>query len=290
MSVGAVAAMSGAAVGLGVACGIAAFRSQPTHTRARVKRLDLASLQGKSRKVAICAGCGVAAGLVTGWPVAALAGGVAAWWLPGLLGPDRSTACEVARIEAVAVFTEMLRDTLSAASGIEQAIRSACNGAPAEIAPQARNLARRIENQEELTGALAAFADELQDPTADIVVVSLVHAIRHSARDLASLLGSLATTARAHAAQRKRTQAARAQVRTSVRIVTAVTAGMLVGLFVLDRTFLTPYNTPLGQVVLAGGLAFFAVGYAWLWKMTHPRRRSLPLPRMDQVQEAQTWW
>ena len=263
MSVSAVSALSGAAVGLGVACGIASFRPAVPKRRSRfARRLSPARLKGDSRKLTVCVGVGVTAGLVTGWPVATLASGLAAWWLPTLLGPDRSTARSLARTEAVATFTEILRDTLSAASGIEQAVRSACAAAPAAIAVEAHRLARRVEDQQDLASALVTFADEVQDPTADIVVVCLVHAIRNSARDLSGLLGSLAATARDHAAARKRAQAARVQVRTSVRIVTAVTAGMLGALFVLDRTFLSPYGTASGQFVLACGLSLFAAGYA----------------------------
>lgn len=291
MNVGAIGALSGAAVGLGLACGVAAFRPPRSKRRSRLAhRLSPARLKGDSRRLTCCVGVGVASGLVTGWPVVALAGGLAAWWLPALLGPDRSMARHLARTEAVATFTEMLRDTLSAASGIEQAVRSACAAAPATIAVEAQTLARRIEEQQDLASALAMFADEVHDPTADIVVVCLVHAIRYSARDLSGLLGSLAGTARDHAAARKRAQAARAQVRTSVRIVTAVTAGMLAALFVLDRSFLSPYGTASGQFVLACGLALFAAGYAWLWRMAKPRVRKRLLTRIDQVQETPTWW
>ncbi|WP_049871907.1 type II secretion system F family protein [Catenulispora acidiphila] len=190
----------------------------------------------------------------------------------------------------MATFTEMLRDTLSAASGIGQAVRSSCAAAPEAIAGEARGLARRIDDQQDLAAALVTFADELRDPTADIVVVCLVHAIRNSAQDLAGLLGSLAVTARTLAAQRKRAQAARVQVRTSVRIVTCVTAGMLAGLFVLDRSFLSPYGSASGQFVLACGLALFAAGYVWLWRMAKPRAKKRLLTRMDHVQETPSWW
>jgi tight adherence protein B len=291
MNVGAIGMLCGTTIGLGLACGVAAFRVEPPTRRLRLgRRITLAGLRGRSRKLAACIGAGVVTGLITGWPVAALAGGLATWWLPALLGPDRSTARELARTEAVATFTEMLRDTLSAASGIGQAVRSSCAAAPEAIAVEACGLARRIEDQQDLAVALAAFADELHDPTADIIVVCLVHAIRNSAQDLAGLLGSLAITARTHAAQRNRAQAARVQVRTSVRIVTCVTAGMLAGLFVLDRSFLSPYGSASGQFVLACGLALFAAGYAWLWRMAKPRTRRRLLTRIDQVQENPSWW
>ena len=71
------------------------------------------------------------------------------------------------------------------------------------------------------------------------------------------------------------------QIQTSVRIVTGVTAGMLAALFVLDRSFLAPYGSVGGQVVLAAGFALFAAGYAWLWRMAKPRARKRLLTCVD---------
>ena len=64
MSVGAIGALSGAAVGLGLACGIAAFRAEPPTRRFRLgQRFSPAKLKGDSRKLAGCVGAGVAVGL-----------------------------------------------------------------------------------------------------------------------------------------------------------------------------------------------------------------------------------
>lgn len=292
MSAAGIGALCGTAIGLGLALGIAAFRtpSRSGLVQKWTARIDRRKLSARGRKAAWCAGAGAAVGIVTGWPVAAVAGAVAAWWLPGMLGPDRTAARQAARIEAVACFAEMLRDTLAAASGIGQGIGSACRNAPGPIAAEAAALASRIDGGMELTAALSVFADEVRDPTCDVVVVCLSQAVEHSARDLTGLLGSLAATARAQAAGRQRIHAARAQIRTGVRIMTAVTLGMLVGLFLMDRDFLAPYDTAVGQLVLAAGLGLFAIGYAWLYRMSHPPAAPRLLTRTDDGREAQPWW
>ena len=48
--------------------------------------------------------------------------GLAVWALPRLLRADPRAQAAVVRVEAVASWTEMLRDTLAAAAGLEQAI------------------------------------------------------------------------------------------------------------------------------------------------------------------------
>src|SRR4029079_10456738 len=116
-------------------------------------------------------------GLVTRWPVggilaAALAGG---WHT--LFGQRSSSGSEIARIEAVASWTEMLRDTMAAASGLEQAITTTAPIAPAPIRREVVDLAARLESREvTLEGGLPALADALGDPTADLVVAALVSA------------------------------------------------------------------------------------------------------------------
>src|SRR6185437_881826 len=67
-------------------------------------------------------GAGVLAAAVTGWLVAALLTAAAVWTLPRMVGRDRGAAARVARFEAIAGWAEMLRDTLAAAAGLEQAI------------------------------------------------------------------------------------------------------------------------------------------------------------------------
>ena len=61
--------------------------------------------------------------------------------------------------------------------------------------------------------------------------------------------------------------AGRARVRTSVRVITLTTLGMAVGLIVLNRSYLQPYSTSLGQLVLAVVGALFGSALWWLVKI-----------------------
>src|SRR4051794_27568805 len=78
----------------------------------------------------------VVAGLVgflaTGWPVRAVGTACAAWWASKLLGGTRRRRESIARTEAIAAWTEMIRDTISGSTAIQQALEST-----AEVGPRA---------------------------------------------------------------------------------------------------------------------------------------------------------
>ncbi|WP_275294523.1 type II secretion system F family protein [Amycolatopsis sp. La24] len=209
-------------------------------------------------------GTGVLTGAVTGWIVGAVLAAAAVWFLPRLVGPDRAHRRRVARIEAIASWTEMLRDVLSAAAGLEQAILATAPLAPAAIRSEVATLAARLESGQRLAPALRALARELDDPTADLVLAALVLAAEHQARQLGDLLGSLATTARGQAAMRMRVETGRARTRTSVRVIVATTLAFAAGVVVFNRAYLDAYNTATGQIVLLLIGALFAAGFAWL--------------------------
>ncbi|MEW1653947.1 type II secretion system F family protein [Streptomyces sp. NPDC093707] len=207
---------------------------------------------------------GVSVAALTGWPVAAVLAVVGVLTLPGLLGPDRAAAGRTERMEALAAWTEMLRDTLSAAAGLEQAVLATADIAPAALESELRELAGAVRSGRSLPSALRGFAAEVDDPLADVVVAALVMAAEQQGGQLAPLLGELAESVREQVAMRQRIDAGRASVRTGVRVTVVVTLGMAVGMVVFNRPFLDPFNTTVGQAVLAvvGGL--FAASFTYL--------------------------
>ncbi|WP_431953441.1 type II secretion system F family protein [Actinacidiphila sp. bgisy167] len=219
------------------------------------------------RRVVAAVLSGVLAGAATGWPVGGLLAGLAVAVLPGVLQRDRQAAARTEKLEAVAVWAEMLRDTLSAAAGLEQAILTTAPLAPPAVRTETVALAARVEEGQPLGAALRDFADDVADPVADTVVAALVMAAERQARQLGPLLGSLAAATREQVAMRLRIDAGRARVRTSVRVITATTVGMAAGLVVLNRPYLEPFSSLEGQLVLAVIGLLFAAGFAWLMKI-----------------------
>jgi tight adherence protein B len=64
-------------------------------------------------------------------------------------------------------------------------------------------------------------------------------------------------------AMRRRVEADRATPRTTVRYVTGITLLAVAALVTLDRTYMAPFSSPVGQVSLAVACALFA-GAFWL--------------------------
>lgn len=233
------------------------------------------------KRVGITAAAALAAGLFTGWPVAALLTGGGVWFLPELLGRDTTTTAEIARIEAIATWAEMMRDTLSAAAGLEQAILATAPAAPGPIRTEVSALSRHLRAGARLEEALKDFADELADPTGDLIIAALILASRQQARNLADVMGSLAEAARAQAALRMRTAADRARIRTSVRVIISTVLVMAVGLVMLNRSYLNPYDTPTGQMVLLVVAGLFGAALMWLSKIAKGTPITRFLTRLD---------
>ncbi|KAA2253311.1 pilus assembly protein TadB [Solihabitans fulvus] len=274
----ALAALLGLGVGVGLLLAIIGWRgvdaARPRRVQLR-RRPDASGDQRQVLRIGLAVVIGLLTGLATGWVVGAVLAGLACWALPRVLGRDPEHARRVARIEAVATWTEMLRDTLSAAAGLEQAILATAPLSPPAIRAEVTGLAARIENGDRLAPSLRALADRLADPTGDLVIAALVLAAEQQARQLGDLLGSLAHAAREQASMRMRVEAGRARTRTSVRVIVGTTIGFAVAVVLLNRPYLSAYDSAGGQVVLLIIGVLFSLGFAWLVRIarvTEPTR------------------
>ena len=199
---------------------------------------------------------------VTGWPIGSLMVVAATLAVPGILGGKAARQRVIDRTEAVASWTEMIRDAIAAASGLEEAIVATASVAPAPIALEVRTMVRRLEHQR-LPDALVAFGEDLDHPSGDLVVAALVIASRMEASDLSGLLSRLADATRGEARMRIRVEVGRTQVRTATKVIVGVVAAAVVFLAVANRTYLAVYGTVGGQLMLAAVGGVFALG-GWL--------------------------
>ena len=259
--------LCGAGVGLGLVLVVAGWRGidLPRPTR----RLDRRPVERANLRIGLAAGAAVVVGAATGWPVGAVLAGLAGWGAPSMLGGARRHQAAVGRIEAIAGWAEMLRDTMAGSAGLEQAVVATATLAPLAIRAEVATLAVRLEG-ERLAPALRAFADEVADPTCDLVVAALVLAAEHQAQRLGELLGSLAAAARDQATMRLRVEAGRARTRTSVKVIVGATGVLVASLALFNRGYLAPYDTATGQLVLVLVGAVFATAFVWLARMTRP--------------------
>ncbi len=236
-------------------------RVVPTRTLV-VERRDLPLL------VAAAVGA-VLTAVVTGWPVAAPIVAVAIFGLPRLFGKT-SGSVSIVKIEAIATWTEMLQGTLAASAGLTQAITATAGLSPGPIRGATTQLSARLTAGMHPRDALLAFADELEDPCADRVVCALLLAVSARAQRLGDLLASLADSTRDEVALRLRVETSRASVRSAVRTVLVFSVAFAVALTVLAHSYLAPFGTARGQLVLLVVGVLYAAGLTLMVSLARP--------------------
>jgi Flp pilus assembly protein TadB len=261
------AILIGAVTGGGLFLLVIALRGLPV----RPKNLGPGKLERQVRELfSVRGGIALIAGILvlvaTGWVVAGV--GVAllvySWRSLGGAASERKT---MTRLESLATWTESLRDTIAGAVGLEQAIPSSIRVTDASIREPLTKLVDRLHTRVPMHVALRRFADDLDDPSADMIIAALIINSRLRGPGLRALLGALAASVREELDMRRKVNAGRRSTRRSVQIVVAVSVGMAIALAILDHTFLSPYDGVYGQFMLVIIGAIYAAGILWLRRL-----------------------
>lgn len=279
----AVVGAGGALCGLGVLVAAAGWQ-RPTGGRVRrpkVTRFGLWSRGLSWRQVAAMVVVPVVVLAVTGWPVLAGWSLLAVVLLPRLFAGRRRAARRLERLAALSEWTRRLASVLTAGAGLEHAINATTPSAPQPIADEVSLLAGRLRGRQPATVALRTFADELADPTADLVVAALMLAADRRGRGLSRVLERLAVTVDAEVAMRRQVDADRATPRATARYVTLITLVTAALLVLLRRSYVAPFSTATGQLMLLLIGLVFAAAFGWMASLTadRPAARLLPASR-----------
>lgn len=276
-----VSTVLGAVAGLGALLVVAGCAGRPVVTgpagRHFAQRVDHLLL-----RIALALGGAIPGYALTRWPVMCMVGAAAGWLAPTARAAGGRGKRDIAKVEAIATWTEQLRDTLSGASGLQSALVATAGVAPSLLAPAVSRLAARLE-YERTAPALRGFAEDVAHPVADFVVAALVIATEYEARDLVGLLGQLATSAREEARLRTRVWVGRSRTRASVRIIAAIVPLMVGAVMVVDRHYLDPYNAASGQLALAVVVGIFVVAVVAMERMGRIRLPERFLARTNPV-------
>ncbi|MGE0139366.1 MAG: type II secretion system F family protein [Ilumatobacteraceae bacterium] len=226
-------------------------------------------------RLAVAAAVGLLALVLTRWPVAAIGAGIGGWFAGGMLrrpGRERTEA----RTEAIALWTEMLRDSMGTARGVEGVLVATAGAAPIAIRPEVQRMAARLPH-EPLADVLDDLAADLDHPLGDLVVTALRLTATTGGRRVRDVLSDLATAAYGEAESLRRIAVARQRPRAALKYTALVIAGFIAVLVVFSRTYLEPYGSPLGQLVLAVVGAYWTAGFWWMHRMGQiaPTRRFL---------------
>lgn len=258
-----IGALTGAALFLAVIALYGLPAKRPGSGPGRLDRLrrDVFSPRG-----AIAVVIGVLVLVATRWVVAGVGVGLLAYSWRSISGA-RSERQAVARLEGLATWTESLRDTIAGAVGLEQAIPASLRAAGPSLRDPLARLVDRLHTRLPMPDALRRFADELDDPGADLIIAALIINARLRGPGLRDLLGALSASVREELDMRRKVNAERRSTRRSAQIVVGVSVGLALGLAVFNRSYVQTYDSPLGQLVLAVVVALYAGGFVWMRRL-----------------------
>lgn len=260
------ALLLGAAAGVGVLLMLAAFRAPAPATRRAPALMRLSPQQ--LRRVAVAVAVGLLVLVVTRWIAAGVGTGVLVGCWERVFGGTRRGKAATARLEGLAGWTESLRDLVATGIALPEALPAAvASAAPVLQAPLGR-LVDRLAAREPLEASLRALGDDLDDGGADLVVAALLLNARAQGRALEAVLTALASSLRAELRVRRTIEAERRSTRRAVQIVVAVTLLTALGLCLGNPTYVAPYRTAAGQLMLAVVVAVFAAGFGWLARLS----------------------
>ena len=193
--------------------------------------------------------------IVSGWVLPGVVVGAGAFWaIGGWQRRDRVGDAEIARLDALASWIENVRDVLMAGEQPVGAISSTVGACPPIIRPHIRRLAAGLSRQDPDI-VFRRFADDLDDPLADLVAAGLAIAIRRGARTV-PVLTALAEQTRQQVDRRRLIEAERAPTRREVQALTLIMGTLVVLLLVFGRSqYLDAYDTTGGQLFLGVALA-----------------------------------
>ncbi|SOC57521.1 type II secretion system F family protein [Ornithinimicrobium cerasi] len=263
---------TGALVGLGLYVAVLAVVGLPERDPGTPRRFSNLTLRGVSTRLLVGLGAGLLTLLLTRWVVAAVGIGLLAGLWDQITGDARGETQGISKLEALATWTESLRDTIAGAVGLEQAIPATAVNANPAIRSSLNLLVDRLRIREPLPDALIAFAEDLDDPSADVICAALVLNARLRGPGLRDVLGALAQSTREELDMRRRISASRRSIRRSVKIIVVIVLSVMGGLALFNQVYVQPYTTLLGQAVLVVVALLFAGGLLWMRRLSEPQK------------------
>src|SRR5690606_11811272 len=171
-------------------------------------------------------GVGALVAVLTGWVIAVVIVPLALAGIPVLLAAPPAQR-EIQRLEAMEEWVRTVAGTLGAGVGLEQALLRSLRSTPEPIKPEVTRLAGRLRARWSTEDALRAFADDLNDPTGDLIAANLTLGARRRGGGLASVLSALAESVKQDVLARREIESDRAKPRGNVRIITVTTLSVM---------------------------------------------------------------
>jgi Flp pilus assembly protein TadB len=261
------ALLAGALAGGGVFLAVIAIRGVPPRLPRGRGRLDELRDKVLGIRGLIALAGGTIILLATRWVVAAVGFALLILFWDRLSGGAGGERAAIARLEALATWTESLRDTIAGAVGLEQAIPASLRAAAPALREPLITLVDRLHTRVPLPEALRRFADDINDLSADLVLAALIINARLRGPGLRALLGALSGAVREELDMRRRIEAQRKSTRFSAMFVVGFSVGVAVLLAIFNQNFVKVYDTATGQLVLVFIAGLYAAGFYWLTRL-----------------------
>ncbi|MEO7369817.1 MAG: type II secretion system F family protein [Ilumatobacteraceae bacterium] len=211
---------------------------------------------------------GAAVVAVSGWIIPSLVVAAISGWVVKTVDRGRAGVdVGVERTEALASWVENVRDVLQSGNQPIGAIGATTETCPPSIRPYVRVLFARLAAGQPAEIAFRRFADDMDEPLADLVAVGLLIAVSRGA-ETEDVLSALATQARHQADRRRIVEAERAPMRREVWMVSLVMCALLGAVFLFARSsYLAAYDDVSGQVFLALVLVCYGGLLVWVGRL-----------------------
>ncbi len=211
--------------------------------------------------------------VVSGWIIPSVVTGAIVGWLADSVRRRRAGDDDgVERTEALASWVENVRDVLRSGNQPVGAIGATTDTCPPLIRPQVLSLFARLSAGQPPEVVFRRFADDMNDPLADLVAVGLLIAVSRGA-ETEDVLSALAAQARHQADRRRVVEAERAPMRREVWMVSMVMCALLAAVFMFARSsYLNAYDDVGGQLFLTLVLVGYGALLVWVGRLaTFPR-------------------
>ncbi|SMX95289.1 hypothetical protein BSP109_02858 [Brevibacterium sp. Mu109] len=217
-----------------------------------------------------------------------IAGAAVVLW-PLIVGGGKAERAALAKLDALAQWTEALRDLAQKGAGLESVIPKTIPTASEVLAPSLRHLSFRLSVRVPLPEALSLFADEVDDAGADLVVAALALSARQRKGQLSRVLSALSSALRDELEARTRIMRERNVVRREAAQVAGLSAVLVFGATLFAPPTLPGSASTAAEVLpflLAG--AFFLV-FSRVRKLAEPEAEPRFLSAASEVLEAATY-
>jgi Flp pilus assembly protein TadB len=261
--IGLLAVLAGAIAGAGLFLLLAALRGLPPRPPGEPSRPRGWAREVGPARLATAVMAGLVVLVATGWLVAGAGAVLLVLSWRGMSGVAGERAA-MARLEALAAWTESLRDTIAGAVGLEQAIPASLRAAAPSLREPLTAMVERLHTRVPMPEALRRFAGDLADPGADLIIAALIINTRLRGPGLRDLLGALSRSVREELDVRRKVNAQRRSTRRGAQIVVGISVGLALGLALFNHAYVQVYDSVTGQLVLCVVVGLYAAGIVWM--------------------------